>query len=96
MKHTKGEWFWEVGENRVRVFQKDSREVLASVSTLQGVDIGIANAEHICQTHNSFDELLEALKNAQYFIGKLDFSTNGCPPDLWKQMESAIAKVEGK
>ena len=93
--HTKGKWTWEVGENRVRIFSsEDSDYVLASISTMKGVDIGIANAKRICQMHNSFDDLLEVLK---YIIKWDDYIANEdkLPKALMTEVKRAIAKAEG-
>ena len=37
---------------------------------------------------------LEALREAQSFIGGLLYTQTPCPPDLWEKMKSAIASVE--
>ena len=40
------------------------------------------------------NELLEALREAQLFIGGLPYTETPCPPDLWEKMKSAVATVE--
>ena len=48
----------------------------------------------ICQAVNSHKRLLEALNEAQLFIGKLKYSETPCTNDLWAKMEQAIAQAE--
>ena len=91
-----GECGWVVGEKRVRIYQKSSRDVLVSISILKGVDIAIAIAERIVQTHNSFDELLrvskimyDAISNSEWQLHPI--LGNG---QILKKTKSAIAEAE--
>jgi len=90
MTHTKGKW--EVSLTRQFVIIKNDNKTITTICNLfEGTEEWESNAERICKMNNSYDELLEACKEA------FDYGSSGhLSGQTYTTLENAIAKAEGE
>ena len=88
--HTQDKWITSKDGHYVETEEREIFDVPEHICKVYYREDGKDNAKLIAAA----PELREALIEAHIFIGALDYSTVGCPPDLWKKMKSAISNAE--
>ena len=109
-EHTKGEWKYQLitsglddKYNYLRIYPIEHSKDTISTIRLYGIphkkrEEHRANAEHICQAHNSFDGLLEACKEGLEWIYPVTdtLAEEKEREKVIKRIQKAIAQAEMK